>query len=97
MSCSATTHYLWCYNCSTVVASGSFQSVVGDVFHVHKSSVSRVIRQVAGALCHHFNQKVKFPSRPEQEVIQTSFFIFFPYVVMLLILLLFLDFINFKL
>lgn len=80
MSCSATTHYLWCYNCSTVVttvASGSFQSVVGDVFHVHKSSVSRVIRQVAGALCHHFNQKVKFPSRPEQEVIQTSFFCFF--------------------
>lgn len=55
-------------------ATGCFQSVVGDVFHVNKSSVSRVIHRVAGALCRHLNQTVTFPSRHEQDAIQTSFF-----------------------
>ncbi|XP_067272573.1 putative nuclease HARBI1 [Pseudorasbora parva] len=55
-------------------ATGSFQSVVGDVFHVHKSSVSRVIHRVAGALCRHLSQTVTFPSRVELDAIQTSFF-----------------------
>lgn len=32
-------------------ACGTFQSVVGDVFKVHKSTVCRVVYHVASALC----------------------------------------------
>ena len=41
-------------------ATGSFQTVVGDIFHVHKSSVSRVVLRVAGALSCHLNATVNF-------------------------------------
>uniref|UniRef100_A0A3B3T239 DDE Tnp4 domain-containing protein n=1 Tax=Paramormyrops kingsleyae TaxID=1676925 RepID=A0A3B3T239_9TELE len=55
-------------------ATGSFQAVIGDVFHVHKSTVCRVIHRISNAIAGLLNTVVKFPSKPEEDEIATNFF-----------------------
>ncbi|XP_058637710.1 putative nuclease HARBI1 [Onychostoma macrolepis] len=50
------------------------QSVIGDVFRVHKSTVCRAVHRVALALCRRIDTHVKFPSRDEQDVLAERFF-----------------------
>ncbi|KAG0440228.1 hypothetical protein HPB47_016365 [Ixodes persulcatus] len=42
-------------------ASGSFQSVVGDVANMSQTSASRIINTVSGALCELAKSRIKFP------------------------------------
>ena len=55
-------------------ATGSFQSVMGEVFHVHKSTVSRVIHRVSNGRTRLLNTVVKFPSQPEEDEIAVHFY-----------------------
>ena len=55
-------------------ATGSFQSVIGEVFHVHKATVCRVIHRVSNALTRLLNTVVKFPSKQEEDEIAAHFF-----------------------
>lgn len=47
-------------------ACGTFHSVLAEVFHVHFSTVSRVVYRVARALCRKINRFIKFPDHAEQ-------------------------------
>ena len=42
-------------------ASGSFQTVVGDCIHIHRSSVCRIVAKVTRAICRLRNRYIKFP------------------------------------
>ena len=55
-------------------ACGTFQSVVGDVFNVHKSTVCRVVHRVAHALCRRLDTYVKIPSHADGAVFAERFF-----------------------
>ncbi|KAG0423976.1 hypothetical protein HPB47_000273 [Ixodes persulcatus] len=46
-------------------ASGSFQSVVGDVANMSQTSASRIINSVSSALCNFAEEGIKFPVTPQ--------------------------------
>ncbi|KAG0419614.1 hypothetical protein HPB47_003973 [Ixodes persulcatus] len=46
-------------------ASGSFQSVVGDVANMSQTSASRIINSVSSALCNFAEKGIKFPVTPQ--------------------------------
>ena len=52
---------------------GSFLKVSGDLFGVHESTVSRMIKRVSIALVSLYKQYVKFPSGNKVQVIQRQF------------------------
>ena len=56
------------------LASGCFQSIVGDTFHVDKSTVSRKIHSVATALARHLNHFVRFPDVERLRQIKEAFY-----------------------
>lgn len=45
-------------------ATGNFQAVNADVHGISKATVSRCVHAVAGALCEHLNDYIKFPTSP---------------------------------
>jgi hypothetical protein len=45
-------------------AGGSFQVIVGDTFNLHKSTVSRIIRQVSLAITVRMEQFIRYPTDP---------------------------------
>ncbi|KAK9980706.1 hypothetical protein ABG768_000296, partial [Culter alburnus] len=55
-------------------ACGTFQSVIADVFKVHKSTVCRTVHRVALDLCRQIDKYVKFPSKDEEDAIAERFF-----------------------
>ena len=55
-------------------ASGSFQNVLGDTVHVHKSTVSRIIHRVSVALCRHARDFIHLPPQAEANVQKRKFY-----------------------
>lgn len=55
-------------------ATGSFQSVLAEVFQIHRSTVCRVVHRVSKALTRLLSTVVKFPSRQEEDEIAAHFF-----------------------
>ena len=55
-------------------ASGSQLISVGDFAGMHLSTVSRIIKRVASAIAHHYNDYIKFPQTVEEiREVQTNF------------------------
>lgn len=50
----------------SVLASGSFQRVAGDVLHISQASVSRCVTQFLDAMLQHISHFIKFPDTPAE-------------------------------
>ncbi|CAG2216264.1 HARBI1 [Mytilus edulis] len=55
-------------------ATGSFQTVVGDIMGISQPSMSRIVQRVSSALCRHAGQYIRFPTTPRfQQAVKEGF------------------------
>jgi len=53
-------------------ATGTFQPVVGDLFHISKSTVCKVVHKVTAAIAALCPKYIKFPVSPEERRLEMS-------------------------
>ncbi|CAC5359119.1 HARBI1 [Mytilus coruscus] len=55
-------------------ATGSFQTVVGDIMGISQPSISRIVQRVSSALCRHAGQYIRFSTTPRfQQAVKEGF------------------------
>ena len=55
-------------------ATGSFQSIAGDLLHISQSSVSHIVGKVAKAIVAHHQEFIHFPTPNETPLAKYKFY-----------------------